>query len=145
MSPIYVADAIYDEGSMKQEDKGEFGIFAENELQNMSYAELLSHELEHMKFNAFKVCDELTRRKSELFINNDEYLKKYTGAFPRKKPSIPSGNYFLWVLLCFCVQYTHQGQSEEQNIVDQQPQVQLKRVKLDTEENVQKFCNTYIV
>lgn len=91
----------------------------------------------------------LSKYAMNLHVENpnfyDEYLKKYTGAFPRKKPSIPSCNYFLWVSLCFYVQYTHQDQSEEQDIVDQQAQVQLKRVKLDTEENVQKFCNTYIV
>ena len=65
-----------------------------------------------MKFNVFKVCNELTSRmdclpmlnrfsksqtslpKSELFFSSEVYLKTFIAATPAKKKLIPGYNYF---------------------------------------------------
>ena len=78
----------------------------------MTFEELQCHELERMKFNAIQVCNKLTSRmdgapvlngfiksqtflpKSELFFNNEEYLKIFIIATPANKLLIPAYNYF---------------------------------------------------
>ena len=77
----------------------------EHEMQKITFEK-------QMKFNAFKVYDELSSRidsaptlngfmksqtslaKSELFFNNEEYLKTFIIATPAKKLLIPGYNYF---------------------------------------------------
>ena len=78
----------------------------------MTYEELEHNELERMKYNAFKVCDELslridgaagpnnymkayTSQKSEdLFFNNHANLKKYLAASEKNRVSLPGSHYF---------------------------------------------------
>ena len=95
------------------EYKGEFNVSWNVKCRKWKELEELErHELERMKFNAFKVCDELTSRmdgapklngfiksqtslpKSDLFFNNEEYLKMFTTATPAKELLIPGYNYF---------------------------------------------------
>ena len=78
----------------------------------MTFENLESLELEPMKFNAFKVCSELTSRmdgvpmlngfmksqtslpKSELILNKEVYFKTFITATPTKKHLISGNNYF---------------------------------------------------
>ena len=109
----YVEDDICDVGNLDWEYKGEFDDLMDNEMQKMTFVELERQELERMKFNAFKVREELTSTVdgarmlngfmksqtslpiSKLFFNNEEYLKRFITAALAKILLIPGYNYFL--------------------------------------------------
>eukprot|EP00794_Sanderia_malayensis_P004304 gene4304-4873_t len=108
----YARDAICDGGSIDWEYNEQYEGISENDLLKMSCAELESYELERMKFNAFKVCDDLTlridgapapngfmksstsERKDMLFFNNHDYLKKFLSSSEKNKMAVPDCNYF---------------------------------------------------
>ena len=108
----YVRDAICYGGNLDWKYKGEFDDLMEHEKQKMTFENLESLELEPMKFNAFKVCSELTSRmdgvpmlngfmksqtslpKSELILNKEVYFKTFITATPTKKHLISGNNYF---------------------------------------------------
>ena len=107
----YAGDAICDGGSINWEYKEQYEGLSDNDLQKMSYAELESHELDRMKFNAFKVCDELNMRidgapapngfmkaytsekKDRLFFNNHDYVKEFLSSREKNKMTVPGCNY----------------------------------------------------
>ena len=113
--PSYVGDAICDGGCINWEYKEQYEGLSDAELLKMSYAELESHELDRMKFNAFKVCDELTLRiggapapngfmkaytsekKDRLFFDNHDYLKEFLSSSEKNKMAVPGCNYFKFV------------------------------------------------
>ena len=108
----YVGDAICDGGPINWEYKEQYEGLTDADLLKMSYTELESCELDRMKFNAFKVCDELTLRidgvpapngcmkaytsekKNQLFFNNHEYLKQFLSSSEKNKMAVPGCNYF---------------------------------------------------
>ena len=108
----YVRDALCDGGSINWEYKEQYEGLSDNDVQKMPYAELESHELDRMKFNAFKVCDELTMRidgapapngfmkaytsekKDRLFFKNHDYVKEFLSSSEKNKMTVPGCNYF---------------------------------------------------
>ena len=108
----YVGDAICDGGPIDWEYKQQYEGFSEDQLSQMSIEDLEKSELDRMKYNAYKVCDELTVRidgapapggqmkaysseKSEnLFFNNHDYLKDYISSSDKNRMLLPGANYF---------------------------------------------------
>ena len=108
----YVGDAICDGGPLNWEYKRQYEGLSDEQLGSMTYEELEHNELERMKCNAFKVCDELslridgaagpnnymkayTSQKSEdLFFNNHANLKKYLAVSEKNRVSLPGSHYF---------------------------------------------------
>ena len=56
----YVGDAICDGGPLSWEYKRQYEGLSDEQLGSMTYEELEHNEQERMKYNAFKVCDELS-------------------------------------------------------------------------------------
>ena len=54
----FVGVAICDGGPLDWEYKGQYEGLTDEQLNGMSFEELENSELERMKFNAFKVCNE---------------------------------------------------------------------------------------
>jgi hypothetical protein len=108
----YVGDAICDGGPIDWEYKQQYEGLSEDQLSQMTIEGLEKSELDRMKYNAYKVCDELTMRidgapapdghmkaysseKSEnLFFNNHGYLKDYLSSSDKTRMSLPGANYF---------------------------------------------------
>jgi len=109
----YVGDAICDGGYLEWEHKKQFQGVAEEILEKLTTKELEELEEERMKFNAFKVCDEVTGRldgavapdgymhawtssdKSELFFWDQKYLLNYANNKDKlTKVDIPGENYY---------------------------------------------------
>lgn len=111
----YVGDAICDGGPLKWEYKQPYEGFSNEQLNEISLDELESSELDRMKYNAFKVCDELrfhiegapasggfmkayTSQTNEYFyFNNHQHLKKYLAASENAKIALPGSHYFKMV------------------------------------------------
>ena len=112
----YVGDAICDGGSIEWEYRQPYGGLSNDQLANMTLEELEDSEHNRMKFNAFKVCDELTDRINgapapggfmkaytsvpcdEMFFNDEDYVKDYLHATEQKRKSLPGANYFNQVM-----------------------------------------------
>jgi hypothetical protein len=108
----YVGDAICDGGSIPWEHKTPYEGISDEELASMTLEELEESEHAHMKYNAFKVCDELTCRidgatapggfmkaftssdANELFFNNHNCLKAYLAMSDNAENPCPGRNYF---------------------------------------------------
>ena len=58
----YVEDAICDGGSLKWKYKTVFSDLTQDEVENLTANDITEKELEVMKFNAFKVCEEVKNR-----------------------------------------------------------------------------------
>ena len=104
----YVGDAICDGGPIDWEYKEQYEGLCEDQLNEMSIEDLEKSELDRMKYNAYKVCEELTVRidgapgpggymkaytseKNEnLFFNNHSYLS----SSDKNSMSLPGCNYF---------------------------------------------------
>ncbi len=99
----YVCDVIGGGGPLNWKYKKQYEELSDGQLEGMTFEKLEQNELERMKFNAFKVCNELSLRidgatepknymkaytseKSEdLFFNNHADLKKYLPASEKNK------------------------------------------------------------
>ena len=108
----YVGDAICDGNPLNWEYKEQHEGLSDVDLLEMPHAELESCELDRMKFNAFKVCDELSlridsvlasngcvkaytsRKKNRLLFNNHDYLKEFLSSSEKNKMAVPGCNYF---------------------------------------------------
>ena len=80
----YVGAAICDGGSLEWEYKGEFAGLMEHEMLKITFEELERHELERMKFNAFKVFDELTSRLDGAPMLN-RFMKSQTSLLKERR------------------------------------------------------------
>ena len=54
-----IGDAVCDGGSLEWEYQGEFGVLMEHETQKITFEKRQRHVLEQIKFNSFKVRDNL--------------------------------------------------------------------------------------
>jgi hypothetical protein len=123
----YVGDAICDGGPIDWEYKQQYEGLSEDQLSQMTIEDLEKSELDRMKYNAYKVCDELTVRidgapapgghmkaysseKSEnLFFNNHGYLKDYISSSDKTRMSLPGANYFK-LIQTFMEQHSEVGE-----------------------------------
>ena len=122
----YVGDAICDGGSISWEHKTPYEGLSDEKIASMTLEEL--EELEHyrMKYNAFKVCDELTCRidgatspggfmkaftssdTDELFFNNHSCLKEYLAISDNAKTC--TGKRYFDMLKKFSEQHIDHGE-----------------------------------
>ena len=91
--------------------KKQYEGLTNEQIEQMTLAEIEDCELKRMEYNAFKVCDELccridgapapngymkayTSQKNEnLFFNNHQRLKEYINASEKERKSIPGSHY----------------------------------------------------
>ena len=108
----YVGDALCDGGALDWEYKKPLDGISENELAMMESEDIEMLEYERMKFNAFKVCEEIAYRvdgapapggflkgyvsenAGELFFSDQKYLLAYLNAAGKKKMSMPGATYY---------------------------------------------------
>ena len=125
----YVGDAICDGGALIWEYKSSYEGLTEEQISAMSFDELEKGEHDRMKYNAFKVCEELTYRidgatapggfmkaytsqdSDDLFFNNHDHLKAFLSTTDIKgnKKQCPGWNYFT-MLKTFFDQHVEVGE-----------------------------------
>lgn len=108
----YVGDAICDGGPIQWEYKECYEGLSGEQLDGMTLEELEESEHQRMKYNAFKVCDEITLRtdgapapggymkaftsegSDDMFFCNEKYAWDYLHASEQRKSTLPGRNYF---------------------------------------------------
>ena len=106
----YVGDAICDGDSLKWKYKTVFSDLTQDEVESLTANDITEKELEVMKFNAFKVCEEVKNRcdgatapggylkafvskpLDEIFFADKQYLEEYISR--RRGSVVPGFHYY---------------------------------------------------
>ena len=108
----YVGDAIVDGAALNWEHRKIFDVLNAEHFQNLSYEQMEKYELDRMKYNSFKVCEELVSRidgapgpggylkayKSDqlhdLFFYDKSFLLNYHEKSEKERKNLPGYFYY---------------------------------------------------